>query len=66
MRGDVTDDWPDFVFKAVSDNDMAEAIDLVSIEEQLTDAERTLIERIERIAVWCCAGRLMREGRYES
>lgn len=66
MTADVTDEWPDFVRQAVGDEDIVEALDLVSVEERLTEVERELIERIERIAVWCCAGRLMREGKYQS
>ncbi len=60
---DVTQEWPEFVHKAINNDDIAEAVDLIACEESLSDADKELIERIERIAVWCCAGRLVREGK---
>jgi len=59
----VTDDWPESVRRAVNDHDVADAVDLIGCEELLTDAEKALMERIERTAIWCCASRLVREGR---
>ena len=65
MSGHVTDDWPPSVRLAVNDHDVADAVDLIACEEGLSDEAREFIERIERTAIWLCAVRLVKEGKYE-